>query len=76
MNAVLAGPMVLYAPEIQGVQRPQVENGWSTLVRTAASNSAGDLYLGITGRKRQDGAPVLQFDSLLGHPPRALSTFR
>ena len=64
VNAVLAGPMVLYAPEIQGVQRPQVENGWAAVVSTVTSNPAGDLYLGITGGKRQEGAPVLQFDSI------------
>ena len=63
MNAVLAGPMVLYAPEIQEVQRPQIDNGWVAVVSTVASNPAGDLYLGITGGKRQEGAPVLQFDS-------------
>ena len=62
MNAVLAGPMTLYAPEIQGVERPHLENGWVAVVHTVASNPAGDLYLGITGGKRQEGAPVLQLD--------------
>jgi hypothetical protein len=62
MNAVLAGPMVLYAPEIQGVERPKIDNGWVAVVHTVASNPAGDLYLGITGGKRQQGAPVLQLD--------------
>ena len=63
MNAVLAGPMVLFAPEIQGVQRPQFENASVAVVSTVASNPAGDLYLGISGGKRQEGAPVLQLDS-------------
>ena len=63
MNAVLAGPMVLFAPEIQGVQRPQFENASVAAVSTVASNPAGDLYLGISGGKRQEGAPVLQLDS-------------
>lgn len=62
-NAVLAGPMVLYAPEIQGVQRPQFENASVAVVSTVSSNPAGDLYLGISGGKRQEGAPVLQLDS-------------
>jgi hypothetical protein len=62
MNAVLAGPMTLYAPEIQGVERPQIENGRVAVVHTVASNPAGDLYVGITGAKRQEGAPVLQLN--------------
>jgi hypothetical protein len=62
MNAVVAGPIILDAPEIQGVQRPQVEDGWSAVVHSVASNPNGELYLGITGGKRQEGAPVLQLD--------------
>lgn len=63
MNAVLAGPVTLYAPEIQGVERPQLDNGWVAVVHTVASNPAGNLYLGITGGKRQEGAPALQLDA-------------
>jgi hypothetical protein len=63
MDSLLVAPMVLYAPEIQEVERPLVENGWVAVISTVASNQAGSLFLGVTGGKRQEGAPVLQFDS-------------
>ena len=63
IDSLLVAPMVLYAPEIQEVERPSVENGWVAVISTVATNQAGSLYLGVTGAKRQEGAPVLQYDS-------------
>jgi hypothetical protein len=62
MDSLLVGPMVLYAPEIQGIERPSIENGWVAVISTVAANHAGSLFLGVTGGKRQEGAPVLQLD--------------
>jgi hypothetical protein len=65
MKSVLVGPMALNAPEIQEVERPQQPDSQilTAMVHTVAASPAGDLYLGITGAKRQEGVPVLQFDS-------------
>jgi hypothetical protein len=62
MDSVLAGPMVLNAPEIQGVQRLKSGDGTPLVVDTIAASPAGNLYIPVTGAKRQEGAPVLQFD--------------
>jgi hypothetical protein len=64
MESIIVAPMVLYAPEIQGVERDNQGNGVLTaIVHTIAASPGGNLYVGITGAKRQEGAPVLQFDS-------------
>ena len=63
MNGLSVAPVVLNAPEIQGVERPSIENGWVAVISTVAASQSGSLYLGVTGGKRQEGAPVLQFDS-------------
>ena len=62
MNAVIAGPMVLFAPEIQGFSAHRLKTAGSQWPAPVASNPAGDLYFGISGGKRQEGAPVLQLD--------------
>lgn len=72
----LLTPGVLTSPEVQGVERPKVESseGWTAIVSTVASNDTGELYLGITGGKRQEGAPVLVLnqDGVLIHRLRCI----
>jgi hypothetical protein len=64
MNSVLVAPMVLYAPEIQEVERPYVGDGvLVALIQAVAANAAGDLFVGPSGAKRQEGSPVLRLDS-------------
>jgi hypothetical protein len=63
MDSLLVAPMVLYAPEIQGVERQKSGDGVPLVVHTIAASPAGNLYIGVTGAKRQEGAPVLQLDN-------------
>jgi hypothetical protein len=65
LESVLVAPMILQAPEIQGVVRPQQPDPgvFSLVVHTIAASLSGNIYIGVTGAKRQEGAPVLQLDS-------------
>src|SRR5665213_3195857 len=54
----------LVAPEIQGVERPQIppSEGWVAQVQSLAATNT-DIFVAPTGGKRQEGAPVLRFDT-------------
>jgi len=65
MDSVVVAPIILKAPEIQGVARPQQPDPgvFLLVVHTIAASPNGNIYIGVTGGKRQEGAPVLQLDS-------------
>jgi hypothetical protein len=64
LDSVSVAPMILRAPEIQEVERPQQPDPavFSLVVHTIAASPSGNIYIGVTGAKRQEGVPVLQFD--------------